>query len=164
MTATPDSRSHSSDTSRSGATVVEMAVVSTVLFTILVSGVELTRVTTLRHSADHAAYVGARRAIITGATSAQVETIVQTHMDSLGIRDASVTVTPELITEDTAEVEVQVSVPLAKNTWINPGVYGSQLTGRARLMTERAAFVMSQTVPAAKARQAKTKPDADAVR
>jgi hypothetical protein len=133
--------------SRQGATVVEMAVVSMVLFTILVSGIELTRVTMLRHSADHAAYIGARRGIITGATAENVEEVVQSHMDAIGIRDATVTVIPEEITEATTQVEVEVGVPLAMNTWISPELFGKNLKGRARLLTERAAMVMSQSMP-----------------
>lgn len=132
---------------RMGATVVEMAIVSTVLFTILISGIELTRVTMLRHSADHAAYIGARRGIITGATAENVEEVVQGHMDAIGIRDATVTVIPEEITEATTQVEVEVGVPLAMNTWISPELFGKKLKGRARLLTERAAMVMSQSMP-----------------
>ncbi|EGF29247.1 TadE family protein [Rhodopirellula baltica WH47] len=130
-----------------GTTVVEMAIVSTVLFTILISGIELTRVTMLRHSADHAAYIGARRGIITGATAENVEEVVQGHMDAIGIRDATVTVIPEEITEATTQVEVEVGVPLAMNTWISPELFGKNLKGRARLLTERAAMVMSQSMP-----------------
>ena len=79
---------------RVAAAAVEMALVSVVLFTVVLAGIELMRVTMLRHSADYAAYVGARVGIITGASTANVESAVQEHLAKLGIQNATVVVDP----------------------------------------------------------------------
>ena len=51
---------------RRGAAAVEMAIVSIVLFSVLMGGWEMSRVAMLRHSADYAAYLATRTAIIVG--------------------------------------------------------------------------------------------------
>ncbi|MEM8913365.1 MAG: TadE/TadG family type IV pilus assembly protein, partial [Planctomycetota bacterium] len=86
---------------RRGATAVEMAVVSTVLFSLLLGGLELSRVTMLRHSAEYASYLGARRGIISGATAADARQSCQDHLDDLGVRNAIITVSPSTIVEST---------------------------------------------------------------
>lgn len=132
---------------RRGATAVEMAMVSTVLFLVLMGGIEMSRVAMLRHSADYAAYLGARVGIISGADAPDVEARVQQHLSDLGIGNAIVTVTPPSIVEATEKVQVDVAIPMSGNSWLMPHFYSGDVTGRSTLLTERTAAVMSKNMP-----------------
>jgi len=132
---------------RTGATAVEMALVSSLLFVILMGGMEMSRLAMLRHSADYASYLGARRGIVSGATDADVRAAARTHLENLGVRSAVVTVTPSPITEAATFVRVGVAIPLADNGWVVPRYLGGSIEGQTTLMTERSAIVMSEAVP-----------------
>ena len=82
---------------RDGAATVEFALVCTLLFLLVFGGIEISRVSMLRHTADHAAYLAARDAIIPGADTATVETTAENHLATIGVVNATVTVTPGMI-------------------------------------------------------------------
>lgn len=134
-------------TSRRGAAAVEFAAALSVLVLLIFGGIELTRVTMIRHSIDHAAYVAARDAIVPGATSAAVLQRAYDHLDVVGIQNAIVTLNPETIDESTAMVEVRVTAPMADNSFGVPQFVGGDLVGQARLMTERAPIQMAANLP-----------------
>lgn len=97
----------------------------------------------LRHGAAHAAYVAARSGIVPGASVSKVGSVAQTHLNAAGIRNATVLISPNPILEDTAVVDVQVTVPLGDNSWLVPRYFSPSIVSRARLMTERS----SETSP-----------------
>ena len=53
----------------------------------------------------------------------------------------------ETISEDTAMVEVTVSIPTAGNSLVVPQFVSSDLVGRSRMMTERAPMQMTLICP-----------------
>ncbi|MEM9367474.1 MAG: TadE/TadG family type IV pilus assembly protein, partial [Planctomycetota bacterium] len=108
---------------RTGAAAVEMAVVSIVLFILIFGGIEMARVASLRHTADYAAYVGARRGLVPGVDVPTVKAEVEAHLSNLGVSGATITVTPSTITEDTPLVTVEVAIPAAGNSWVAPKHY-----------------------------------------
>ena len=57
---------------RRGATLVEFAFVAPVFFLILLASIEFSRLNMMRHTAAHAAYEGARTALVPGATADEV--------------------------------------------------------------------------------------------
>lgn len=129
---------------RRGVTTVEMAIVASILFLFIFGGFEVTRLISLKNSAEYSAYLGARVGIISGASADAVKNQTLDHLDALGVRDASVEVIPEVIREDTEMVRVVVSIPLSSNSWGAPQFFGTDLEGRSSLLTERASVSATQ--------------------
>jgi len=132
---------------RTGATALEMALVSSLLFAVLMGGMEMSRLATLRHSADYASYLGARRGIVSGATEADVRSAAVRHLENLGVQNAEITIDPVPITEETTSVHVRVAIPLTDNSWVIPKYMTTSVHGETTLLTERSPIVMSHAVP-----------------
>ncbi len=98
-----------SNTNRRGAATVEFALVCTILFLVVFAGVELSRLSMLRHTAD----LAARDAIVPGADADLIQATAENHLATIGVVSATVTVSPADITEETEEVEVTVTIPTA---------------------------------------------------
>jgi Flp pilus assembly protein TadG len=103
---------------RRGAATLEFAFVAPVVLMLFFAAFEYSRFSTLRHSAHLAAFEGARRGIVPGATSADVQTRATKILDAVKIHGATVTVTPATITNRSQTVTVQVSVPIGENSWV----------------------------------------------
>jgi len=106
--------------SRSGATLVEFALIAPILFVFFVSCIEFSRINMIRNSMSSAAYEGARKGIIPGSTSAQVEATARASLSATGIVPESVVVTPTIITQTTPTVTVTITVLGSNNLWIAP--------------------------------------------
>ena len=132
---------------RKGAATVEFAFAFTILVLLIFAGIEITRVSSLRHTVDHAAYLAARVAIVPGVDAAEVIARAEAHLGAVGIVGASVSVTPAVIEDDTTVVEVQVTMPIAANSFITPQFVTGNLIGRSALMTERSPMQMSANLP-----------------
>ena len=105
---------------RKGAALVEFAITLPILFTVLFAAIEFSRVNAIRHSVANAAYEGARRGVVPGATETDTQSAATAILTAVCVRDAVVTVNPSVITEDTSEITVTIDVPLNQNTWITP--------------------------------------------
>ena len=105
---------------RRGAVVVEFALVATLVILVIFSMFEFSWVNVMRHTADNAAYEASRFGIVPGANVAEVEDKAQDYLDSVRVVGATITVAPDPITEETANVSVSVDIPLARNSWIIP--------------------------------------------
>ena len=101
----------------------------------------------LKHSVEHASYVAARKGIIVGAKFEGVESEALAHLAKFNLSNGSVTVNPSSITDDTQIIEVVTTVPVSGNSWISPLYFGGNLTGRTRMLAERAAANMSGALP-----------------
>ena len=123
---------------RGGAVVLEFALCAPLLFLIFFAALEFTRANMLRQSIENAVYEGARRGIVPGATVDEVVAEAQSVLNAVATRNASVTVSPTVITADTLEVTVSVSVPLNDNAWITPKFLKDRLlTSSLTLARER---------------------------
>ncbi|SMP71822.1 TadE-like protein [Neorhodopirellula lusitana] len=107
---------------RTGAVMVEFAVVAPLLFLFFFAGFEFCRVAMIRHTVDNAVYESARRGIIPGATAAEVRTEAIRVLSTIGISAFNVQVTPGAINDNTEEVTVRIIVPLDENTFV-PATY-----------------------------------------
>jgi Flp pilus assembly protein TadG len=105
---------------RRGAATVEFALCLPLLFLIFFTGYELCRTNMIRHTADNAAYEGARRAIVPGATASDAEDTAVALLNIVGASGATVAVSPTVIQDDTPEVTVTVTVPMDANAWVAP--------------------------------------------
>lgn len=123
---------------RKGASLVEFAVTVPILFLVVFAAVEFSRVNTIRHSVANAAYEGARRGIVPGATATDAQDAAVAILTAVCVRDAEVTLTPAVITADTSEITVKIDVPLDQNGWITPKFFaGDVLTSSCKLARER---------------------------
>jgi Flp pilus assembly protein TadG len=104
--------------SRGGATVVEFAIVTPLVFMLAFSAIEFARVMMIRHSIDNAVYEATRLAVIPGATAQQARAETERLLRAIGVRTAIIEVSPATITADTPRVTVRVSVPLDANSYI----------------------------------------------
>lgn len=106
--------------SRRGALSVEFALCFPLLLTMFFAAFEFARANMLRQTAENAAYEGARRAIIPGATADDAENFAINMLAIVGTNGATVDVDPEVIEHDTPEVTVTVTVPLNENGFVAP--------------------------------------------
>ncbi len=102
----PVSRNH-----RQGAVTVEFALAAPVLFMFVFASIEFSRVNMIRNTIENAAYEGARRGVLSGATAANCAAVTQDLLDIIGVADSTITVTPLVILANTQDVTVTVEVP-----------------------------------------------------
>lgn len=123
---------------RRGAVTVEMAVTAPILFLLVFSALEFCSMNNLIHTIDNAAYEAARRGIVPGATINDVRQEANAILAAVGARNATVDVTPYVITEDTQQILVEISVPIRGNGWIAPVYFASRtnLVGECTLRRE----------------------------
>lgn len=108
--------------SRSGAALVEFAITVPIVFLMFFAALDFCRLSMLTHTAEQAAYEGARRGSMPGATAQLAQAAAQEELDRLGIRDATVLLEPSVITSATARLTVEVHIPLSSNAWLPPQV------------------------------------------
>ncbi len=121
---------------RRGATMVEFAIVAPIVFFLFFTAFEFARVAMIRHTADNAVYEAARRAILPGASAADARQEAQQILNSLGLRNTSVDITPTVIRPTTRDVTVQIAVPLDSNSFVPNQFFGGE-TIRTQLTMRR---------------------------
>jgi Flp pilus assembly protein TadG len=104
---------------RTGATAVEFALAAPLAFMLLCGSIEFGRANMVLNATANAAYQGARRAIVPGATSAQAISAANATLTASSVKSATVTVSPSTISTTTQTVSVTVSVPLNANSWMS---------------------------------------------
>lgn len=110
-------RNKANRTGRLGAVSVEVAICIPVVFLFLLGTLEFSRVNMLRSSIDNAAYEGARRGVVPGATTEDCIQQAAQILRAVGLRQATVTVTPSTINDSTPQVTVEVVAPMSENGW-----------------------------------------------
>lgn len=105
---------------RRGAATVEFAITAAVLFFVVFVSIEFSRINMIQNTAGIASYQGARRGLVPGADREDIVQVTTKWLNDVGLQDAEIIVTPELITDVTPEVTVEVIVPLDSNAWISP--------------------------------------------
>jgi Flp pilus assembly protein TadG len=123
---------------RAGAVVTEFAICAPILFFFFFASLEFSRVNMIRQSVENAAYEGARRGIVPGATAADCRNSAQNILNSILARDAVIDVAPAVINSDTDEVTVTVTVPIDSNSWVVPLFFeGRSVSGSMTMNRER---------------------------
>lgn len=103
---------------RWGATTVEFAFVSSIIFASFLAAAEFCRLSMMRHTLDNAVYEAARKSIVPGATAKEIESQAKSILSTLGISNARVSVDPQNITDETEFVTVKVDLPLKESSFI----------------------------------------------
>ena len=123
---------------RRGAALVEFAITAPIIFAIFFAGFEFCRMNIVRHSIDNAAYEGARRAIIPGATANDAVEAATPVLAVVSIRNPEITVDPPVISTTTEAVTVTIAVPYNSNSWVPPLFFRDKvLTGTCTLTREQ---------------------------
>lgn len=125
---------------RRGAATVEFAMTVPILFLLVFGAIEICRLNIMRHTAENAAYEGARRAIVPGATAAQAQQAASNILSIVGVSgaDVAVSVTPAVIADETSEVTVTVEIPVGNHGWLVPTfTNGLTLRRSCTLLRER---------------------------
>ena len=135
---------HGRTLDRKGALSVEFAIVAPVFFLLLFGALEFSRAYNVIHTADNAAYEGARRGIVPGATATQVRDISNAVLRTVGIRSSVITIDPPTITPSTSSVKVDVEVPMNANGFLNPLFFRNRVI-RASMTMRREEFSQSST-------------------
>lgn len=126
---------------RAGTSTVEFSLCAPIIFFMFLGMIEVSRFHVLRHSIDQAVYMGARTAIVPGATAGEVDTVVRERLQLAGVISPTVTITPSVITTDTQSVTVQVSAPYGDNSWSVPKYFiGVIVAAEMTLDHENVAF------------------------
>lgn len=143
---------------RIGAALVEFAVVVPVIALFFAGMVEISRVMMLQHTADTAAYEAARSIIVPGANVAEGVSEGNALLDAAGLKATSITVSPDVITEETGSVSVSVRVPVSENSWISLAQLNAlEIVSEVTLLTERAPVVRLTELPKIKMKAKKAK-------
>jgi len=123
---------------RKGAVLVEFALTAPILFLVVFAAIEFSRVNTIRHSVANAAYEGARRGIVPGATATDARDAALAILNAVCVRNVEVTVEPSVITAGTSEITMTIDVPLDQNGWITPKFFkGDVLKSSCTLAREK---------------------------
>jgi Flp pilus assembly protein TadG len=124
---------------RTGAAAVEFAIVAPVFFILVIAAFEFGRINVIRHTADNAAYEGARHAMVPGATATEAVREAERILRIVGTRGATVTVNPATLGPSVDQITVTVDVPMAQNGWITPRfTRNTTIRATSTLRTERA--------------------------
>ncbi|MEQ8847322.1 TadE/TadG family type IV pilus assembly protein [Botrimarina sp.] len=126
---------------RRGVATVEFAFCASILFLLFITMIEVARFHVLRHSMDQAVYMAARAGIVPGATSAAVNDTAVSRLAAAGVRNATLTITPPVITDETQSVTVRAVAPYNENSWTLPKFFdGVQVRSEITLDHENVAF------------------------
>jgi Flp pilus assembly protein TadG len=104
--------------SRRGAVVVEFALIAPLFFLLMMGTVEFGHIMMVQEVEVNAARAGARTAILSGSTDANVQTTITNYMSAAGISGFTWSVSPDLGSTPApgsgTAITVTVSVPWSK--------------------------------------------------
>ena len=123
---------------RHGTVAVEVALTAPLLFVVFFASVEFARLNTNKNTVENAAYEGCREGILPGATETKCEDAAEAIMQVVGVTDAAVVVTPNVIAEDTPQVTVDINLNLQASHGfvLTPFIAGKTLQASCTLQRE----------------------------
>ena len=133
---------------RSGATAVEFAMISPILFLCIFAGVEFVRANIIRHTAENAAFCASRAVMVPGATKSEAIDKANAVLAMAGVRDAEIQLDPAVIDESTTHVKTEISIPRNQNSWgLGTFMKDRAIVVEATLRTERSPVVQANALP-----------------
>jgi Flp pilus assembly protein TadG len=105
---------------RRGAAAVEFAVVAPLFFLLVFGMIEFGRMVMVQQVITNASREGARRAVLDGTTTTDVNTAVDNYLSGAGVAGATVTVTPDppSLAGYGEPVTVSVNIPFDEVSWL----------------------------------------------
>lgn len=141
-------QSRISRSKRTGATAVEFALISPILFLTIFASIEFVRANILKHTASNATYVATRSVIIPGGTKEIAMAKANEVLAMAGIRDAIIEISPNEITQETSAVTTKITIPMNSNSWGTAFfMKNKSIASETKLMTERAPIVQAAALP-----------------
>lgn len=129
---------------RHGAALVEFALVGPLLFLFMLASLEFSHLTTLRNTANNAAYEAARVAVVPGATSSEADREARRILGVVGVRNYDLQVSD--VNPGSNEVTVTINIPYANNALSVPlFLKNSHIRSQSTLRTERYSGIPSLT-------------------
>jgi Flp pilus assembly protein TadG len=126
---------------RRGVAAVEFAIVAPVFFLMVIGFIEFGRALMVQQVLINASRVGARQASTTGATTAQVQTAVESYAAGVAVSGVTVTVTPDAATAPAGTaITVETSVPFSTVSWLKPPWFLSTKTLRSSSQMRKEGF------------------------
>ena len=118
--------------------MVEFALCLPLVMLFFWASIEFARAAILQHAVDNAAYEACRIVIVPGGSTTEAKTAANKTLKTFSIQGATVSVSPDPITESTTQVTCTVSAPASSSMWGTPKFFsGKVLTGKSTLITER---------------------------
>ncbi len=124
---------------RRGAAVTEFAIVAPLFFMLVIGFIEFGRALMVQQVLINASRVGARQAITTGATTAEVQTAVEDYTAGVAVPGVTVNVSPNPTTAAAGTaITVTTSVPFGEVSWMpSPWFLGGKtLTANSQMRKE----------------------------
>jgi Flp pilus assembly protein TadG len=105
---------------RRGTAVVEFAIVAPLFFLLVFGMIEYGRMVMVQQIITNASREGARQAVLDGTTSSEVKTTVDTFLTNVSVAGATVTITPDPLSDaDFGDpVTVRVSIDFDQVSWL----------------------------------------------
>lgn len=105
---------------RTGAAVVEFAIVAPLLFMLTLGMMEISRMVMVKQLLINASREGARLAVLPGATSAEVLELVSSELTAYSVNGVNVEILPRSLESTTAgtPITVALDVEAASVSWI----------------------------------------------
>lgn len=100
---------------RRAAAAIEFAFSAPLLLAFLFAGIEFSRANMLRNLCDNSALIAARRGMLPGAQASDCIDVANNSLAILGVKNASVAVSPSILTPTTPELTVTIEIPLSEN-------------------------------------------------
>ncbi|REJ67277.1 MAG: pilus assembly protein [Planctomycetota bacterium] len=110
---------------RTGAAAVEFALVAPVFFLMVLGMIEIGRAVMVQQVITNASREGARRAVLDGATAADVQNFVNTYLTNASLPSGTISF-PQGNPENAgfgSPVEVRVSIPFSQVSWLPSPMY-----------------------------------------
>ena len=124
---------------RTGAVLVEFALVAPVFLLILFICIEFCRLNMIRNLTQDAAYFATRHCMVPGATAQEAEDEANRILGGMGTRGAVIVINDGAgLDEDSPEVKVQITVPVVENALFAPKFTGNiNFSAVTSMKTER---------------------------
>jgi Flp pilus assembly protein TadG len=133
---------------RQGATTVELAVVLPVFLLVIFAFFELGHALMIDSIAENAAYEGARRGVVPGATQETAQKAAEDIATASSLRAANVEVETVTLNSRVSGIRVTVNAPMSENGIFLGSFFGNKTVSRSATMifesNLRYAFVPSQ--------------------
>ena len=124
---------------RSGAAMVEFAIMAPIFFLIVFASFEFIRLNMIRNLVQDAAYFACRDAIVPGATEEEAAAVANKLLGFMNTKGATVVVNNgNPLNNASEEVTVTITVPVADNSFLIPTFSeGMVFSATATMATER---------------------------
>ena len=116
---------------RRGQVAVEFALTAPLAFLIFFTAIEFGRMNMVRHSMENAAYEGARRGLVAGATESQIRAAATTVLDAVSVQRPKIR-----ITNTTDQVTVRIDAKFDDQGWFAPIFFHNKTLSTTLSMTK----------------------------